>query len=487
LATGVSADFAATEAQLETRSSILRKELGFSDLVLSSILLVVIPDFFGTAVKAGPAHVVLWFSAILLFFIPQALVVAHLNRLMPLEGGLYEWTRLAFNDGVGFLVAWNLWLYVVLYVASTGLVTVNYLAYAIGPTAAGLAANRWITLATSVVMIGLLMFIAQVGLRIGKWVTNAGSFLTVLTIALLALVPFLQSWRGSQPEYHPLRIVAPPLTLFSLSVFSKMTFGGLCGFEYAAIFAGESRHPARDLKRAIFITAPVIALLYIFGTSAILAYVSPDSVDVIGPIPQALSRGFAGQGFARTVVPLAILLLFTNYLSTFALNFTANSRLPMVAGWDHLLPDWFTRLHAKYKTPVNSILFLGGITIATSVVVLAGVGDQEAFELLQIWGFTFYGLAYLALFAIPLLARKERGIRPGQWLRFAATSGFAVTLLFVLLSIFPIISVKSESAYAIKTAAVLIGANVFGVFLYYFGNGKNPHTAGPRRVRGWLQ
>jgi len=150
----------------------------------------------------------------------------------------------------------------------------------------------------------------------------------------------------------------------------------------------------------------------------------------------------------------------------------------MVAGWDHLLPEWFTRLHAKHRTPVNSILFLGGVTIATSVVVLAGVGDQEAFELLQIWGFTFYGLAYLALFAIPLVAGKERGIRPGWWLRLAAASGFLVTLLFVLLSIFPIITVRSASAYAIKTAAVLIGANALGLFLYHLGSrGRSPSNA----------
>ena len=476
MATSVSAEFAATEARLETRSSALRKELGFLDLVLASILLVVIPDFFGAAVKAGPSHVVLWLFAILLFFIPQAFVVAHLNRLMPLEGGLYEWTRLAFTDGIGFLVAWNLWLYVVLYVASVGLVTVNYLAYAIGPAGVRLAANRWIVLLASVLAIGLLMSIARLGLRIGKWVTNAGSVLTVLVIALLAFMPFLHGWGGSLSAYHPLQLVAPPLTLFSLSVFSKMTFGALCGFEYAAIFAGESRNPARHLKRAILITAPLIALLYILGTSAILAYVSPESIDVIGPIPQALSRGLAGFGFARIVVPLAILLLFTNYLSTFALNFTANSRLPMVAGWDHLLPEWFTRLHAKYKTPVNSIRFLGTITIATSLVVLMGVGDQEAFALLQIWGFTFYGLAYLALFAIPLFARKERGIRPGIWLRIGAASGFLVTLLFVLLSVFPIISVRSESAYAIKTAAVLVSANALGLLLYRIGSRRAPAT-----------
>jgi amino acid transporter len=474
LATTVSGQLAAAELAVQQHSAALRKELGFPDLVLACFLLVMIPDFFGTAVKAGPAHVVLWLFAILLFFIPQAFVVAHLSRLMPLEGGLYEWARLAFNDGIGFLVAWNLWLYVVIYAASVGLVTVNYLAYAIGPAAAKIAANRVVVLSASVLMIGLMMFVARLGLRIGKWVTNTGSLLTLFVLALLALVPFVQQLRGSLPGYHPLHFVSPPLTLFSLSVFSKMTFGALCGFEYAAIFAGESRNPVRHLKRAILITAPLLALLYIFGTSAILAYVSPDAVDVIGPIPQALNRAFAGLGFARIIVPVAILLLLTNYLSTFSLNFTANSRLPMVAGWDHLLPEWFTRLHSKYRTPINSILFLGGITIATSIAVLVGVGDQEAFELLQICGFTFYGFAYLALFAVPLFARKDLGIRPGKWLRLAAASGFLVTLLFVLLSIFPIIPVKSASAYAIKTAAVLIGANVLGVLLYYFGRRARP-------------
>ncbi|HEY6267477.1 MAG TPA: APC family permease [Candidatus Acidoferrum sp.] len=478
MATTASGQLADAEAPLQQQSAALRKELGFLDLVLASILLVVVPDFFGTAVKAGPAHVVLWLLAILLFFIPQAFVVAHLNRLMPLEGGLYEWTRLAFNDRMGFLVAWNLWLYVVLYAASAGLITVNYVAYAIGPSAANMAANRWIVLAASVGTVALMMFIALLGMRVGKWVTNAGSFLTVVVIALLAIMPFLQRARGSLPAYHPLRFVAPLPTLFSLSVFIKMTFGALCGFEYAAIFAGESRNPARDLKRAILITAPLIALLYIFGTGAILAYVSPDSVDVIGPIPQALSAGFADLGFARIIVPLAILLLFTNYLSTYAISFTANTRLPMVAGWDHLLPEWFTRLHAKYKTPVNSILFLGGITLAIGGVVLVGVGDQEAFALLQTWSFTFYALAYLALFAIPLLARKKLGIRPAMWLRIAAVSGFVVTLLFVLFSVLPVISVKSESAYAVKITAVLLGANAVGLLLYRMGaRSRSPSTA----------
>ncbi len=467
----------ATGTAIQTRSAELRKELGFGDLILAQVLAVVVPDFFGTAVKAGPSHVVLWLIAILSFFIPQALLVAHLNRLVPLEGGLYEWARLAFGDRVGFLVAWNLWLFGTLYIAVIGLIATTFLAYMLGPRASSIAASGPSILIASAVCVIALVFIARVGLRVGKWVNNFGSICILVTLGVLIVMPFVALWRGSLQEYHPLRLVAPPLTLFSLSVFSKMTFGALTSFEYVAIFAGEARNPARDYTRSIRVSAPVIALLYILGTSAILAFVSPDAVDVIGPIPQALRNGAGSFGIARIVALVAILLLFGNYLSNFSLNFSANTRLPMVAGWDHLLPEWFTRLHPKHRTPVNSILFVGGVALAAATVALVGVGPEEAYELLLTWSFTFYGLAYLAMFAIPLLARKESDLRPKLWLRLAAVSGFLVTLLFVVLSVFPIISVKSPSAYAIKSTAVLVGANAFGFLFYHFGKRTGTDTA----------
>jgi amino acid transporter len=176
------------------------------------------------------------------------------------------------------------------------------------------------------------------------------------------------------------------------------------------------------------------------------------------------------------IVPVAIFLLLANYLSTFSLYFSGSSRLPMAAGWDHLLPSWFSRLHARYKTPVNSILFLGGATLAASIAALIGVGEQEAYELLLTWGFTFYGAAYLALFAIPLLAPKATGIRPGLALRVAAMSGFLVTLLFVALSIFPVIDVASSWRYSAKIAVVVLGANLIGWMIYRAGQRKRDST-----------
>lgn len=459
----------AAEAEVHAHSKDLRKELGLFDLVLAQFLLVIVLDFFGTAAKAGSSHVAFWLLAYVLFFIPQAMVVAHLNRIMPLEGGLYEWARLAFNDQIGFLVAWNLWLFAVLYVGVIGLVTTTFLAYALGPAAAWIASSKWLILAVSFLLIAAMMLLSALGLRVGKWLSNLGSIATLIVLALLIANPFVNLWSGRLSEYRPLHLVMPPLTVYSLSVFTKMMFGALSGFEYVAIFAGECRNPARHLTRSVLITAPFIALIYIFATSAILAFSSPETVDVVGPVPQALRLGSHSFGFAEIIVPLAIVLLFVNYPTSFSVYFSASTRLPMVAGWDHLLPAWFTRLHPKYKTPVNSILCLGTITLAGSVAALIGVGPQEAYEILLTWAFTFYGIAYLALFAIPFLSPRNRGLRPRLGLRLAALSGFLMTLLYVLLSIFPIIPVESSSHYSLKIVVVVIGGNFLGWTIYRAG------------------
>ena len=455
------------EAEVRSHSSALRRELGLVDLVFAQILLIIVPEFFGTAVKAGSAHMVLWLVAIAFFFIPHAYVVAHLNRLMPLEGGLYEWARLAFGDRIGFLTAWNMWIMQTFQVSQIGLVTTTYLSYAMPGTV-------WIArpvaiVTASVALIGFMMLIARLGLSVGKWISNAGSVFTIFVLTVLIFLPYFHRWHGSLHAGHAFSLLLPPMTLFSVSVFSKMTFGALSGFEIVATVAGESHNPARNIARSIIFAAPIIALFYVFGTSGILAFVSPGDVDVIGPIPQALRNGFALFGAVLPIVSVAILLLLLNYLCSYTFYFSANTRLPMVAGWDHLLPGWFTRLHPKYRTPVNSIFFMGGVALATSIAVLIGSGNQESFILLQTWTWTLYGLTYLVKFAIPLVSAKEKGLRPRRWLQLGSVAGFLVTLLYVLLSIDPVIPVASKVAYLLKVVVVVVGANFLGWMIYRAG------------------
>src|SRR5438445_12889129 len=126
-------EFQQEEQRVEARSATFKKELGLTDLVLTQILFIVGLPWVGVAAKQGPAHVVLWLAAIVLFYLPSAAVVAHLNRAMPLEGGLYQWAKLGFNELTGFMVAWNLWLFAILNTSETGLQVTQYVQYAFGP------------------------------------------------------------------------------------------------------------------------------------------------------------------------------------------------------------------------------------------------------------------------------------------------------------------------------------------------------------------
>jgi amino acid transporter len=466
----------ASAQSVRSHSAELKKELGLGDLILTQILYVVGSHWVGTAAKLGNSQIAFWLLAVVFFYAPLAAVIIYLNRIMPLEGGLYQWAKLGFNDFVGFLVGWNLWLYIILFMSSQGMSIATNVAYAFGVDS--IAGNKWFIMLVTCTLVAFLIIVTTLGLGVGKWFQNAGGVVQIIIFGTLILIPFASVRSGALHAYHPLAMALPAVSLFSLNIFGKMSFGALSGFEYVAILAGECKGPARSIGRSVLIAAPIVGLMFILGTSAILAYLSPDQVDLVAPIPQVLSIAFHRFAWAGVIGPLVILLLVGRQLGACTLAVAGSTRLPMVAGWDHLLPQWFSKLHPRYKTPVNSILFVAAMILVTGLASLAGVGQQEAFQILDNSSGIFYSLTYLAMFALPLIGMRKAGARPAWWLRFAAVSGFAVTLLYSVLSIFPIIQVASPLAFSAKVGGVIVGANLVGAALYRLekrnDSGTNP-------------
>jgi glutamate:GABA antiporter len=460
------------ERDVEARSAVFKKELGLFDLVLAQVVFVVGTIWVGWAAKLGYDQNVFWLLAIVTYYLPLAAAVIFLNRLAPLEGGLYQWAKLAFNDFVAFMVAWNLWVFAISILAGIGLVVTTNFSYAIGPAGAWMREHRILITIISVLLVIGVVLAALRGLKLGKWVQNAGGVMLLITFAALILLPLLGVVRGTIGEYRPFVFQLPSLTAYNINVASKLALGGLAGFEYIAILAGETKAPARNFGRSVIIAAPIIAVMFILGTSSVLAFVSPDKVDLISPIPQVLTIGFGSSGWVGTVVSIAILGVVVRQIALMSIYFAGNTRLPMVAGWDRLLPAWFTRLHPTYKTPINSILFVGAVTLALGLLSLTGVGVQEAFQLLDNAGGVFYASTYLVLFAIPLAGMKAFGVRAPWWLKIACASGFLVSVVYICFTIIPIISVESRLTFALKIVATVVLANAVGVTIYTLGKRK---------------
>jgi amino acid transporter len=426
----------------------------------------------GVAAKQGPSHVVLWLLAAALFYVPSAFVVIYLNRTMPLEGGLYQWAKLGFSDLVGFIVAWNLWLFAILNTSEIGLQLTQYIVYIAGPQSEHLAEDPLFIGGVNLFVIAVLVVITIIGLGVGKWVHKFGGALMVLTFATIIILPILNWFNGSITEYKPVTFALPVWNVMTFNLLGKMGFGAFGGFEYVAIHAGEARDPVRSISRSVIIAAPIIAIMFILGTSAVLMLIPQDQIDLIAPVPQILNVGFGPLGGAAAIGMLAIVALLSIRLAQSSVQFGGNTRLPMVAGWDDLLPGWFTRLHEKDRTPVNSILFVGAATFFMSVVGLIGVGKQEAFQILWNAAGLFYALTYVVMFAIPIFGLKNAAERPSTLIKVFAASGLLMTLLYIALSVVPIINVDDRALFAAKIGGLIIITNLIGGAIYFVSTRK---------------
>jgi glutamate:GABA antiporter len=453
----------------------LQRQLGLRDLVLAQVLCVVGSGWVGVAAGLGRAQALTWLAAMLLFYFPMAAVVIGLNRIMPLEGGLYVWAHRAFGGLGGFLTAWNLWVYGIAVTAAILYAIPTELAYLIGPRAAWLPENHFASLGIVGFIIAAVTLAAIRGLEWGKWIHNIGGLAMITAFVGLILLPAWALWRqrsGHQGIDHGMEFAfaLPPRNLRSMALFGQMLVGALSGLEYIAIFAGESRQPARSITRSVWIASPIICLMFILGTASVVAFATPGHIDFIAPIPQTMRIALGDTGVGNLLAMAAILLVQLRLLGAASYIFTGATRLPMAVGWDHLLPVWFTRLHPQFKTPANSIVCIAGLVMLLLVLASVGVHAQEAFQVLSNASLTHYELMYMAMFAIPLVGIGSlRQLLPG-WLKWVSLAGFSASLFSLLTSVFPFVDVVNPLGYAAKIAGTVVMSNLVALFFYRLRN-----------------
>lgn len=83
------------------------------------------------------------------------------------------------------------------------------------------------------------------------------------------------------------------------------------------------------------------------GTACVLVFTRPGDIDLISPITQVLNRGMQWAGLSGSANSLVASLIVITLIGQALLSFNSCARLPLVAGWDHLLPSWFTVLLPK--------------------------------------------------------------------------------------------------------------------------------------------
>ena len=456
-----------------SESHTLKRQLTLRDLTLTQIMTVVGSSWVGVAAGLGRAQAVAWISAMALFYVPMAVSVYFLNREMPLEGGLYVWARRAFGDAGGFMTAWNIWTYGLAITATILFQVPTELAFLLGPSGAWIPENHVAVYSLLGLLLGAMVWSARRGLSLGKWIHNLSGAALLIVFALLIATP-AWAWMHHEPiQYAPLAMQMPKHDMVSLALLGQL-FGALCGLEYIAIMAGETRDPSRNIGRSVVIASPVICAMFLFGTGAVVAFheMHPAvAINYIAPIPQTLRLALGSAGGASSVATLAILLLQVRILGAASFIFTGVVRLPMAAGWDHLIPTWFTRLHPRYRTPVNSIGVATVVVACFMVFASLGVKAAEAFQVLNGAASEMYSLAYLAMFLIPMCGVAGLRRRFPRWVAVTSVAGFVATVFCFVLTAYPFVDVVNPVAYAGKILGTTAVANGVGYGFYRWRRG----------------
>ncbi|HET9803894.1 MAG TPA: APC family permease, partial [Candidatus Acidoferrum sp.] len=444
--------------------SLLCREMGFWDVLLFNIATVLGPRWIAAAAHNGTSSISLWLLAAVLFFVPMALVINELSSRFPEEGGLYVWSKEAFGDFHGFVAGWTYWVYTIFYFPGLLLASAAMSAYVLGGKGAELAQDRTFLLAGSLVLLLIAVVLNIIGLNIGKWLQNAGGVATYVPLLILVVVASVLWLKNGSVTHYTWQNIKPTWNWDTVNFWSQIAFA-FTGLELVSAMSGEIRDPRRTLPRALIAAAALIAAMYIIGTISLLSLVPAGDVDpksgvfhaiTIGSI--ALKVGFVGV--------LAALLVTVGNAGGVGSTVAGIARVPFVVGIDRYLPKAFGKIHPKWRTPYISIIVQAVLSAAVLLLSQINETTRGAYQVVVDITIILYFIPFLYMFgaAIKLASRPDRKTNPhavlipggkvGVWI--ACGLATSVTLLSIIVSVFPPGDSSSRSLFVVKVAGTTI-------------------------------
>jgi amino acid transporter len=447
----------------------LKRGLGLRDLVLFNLVAIVGISWVATGAKAGPGSITLWLLAALLFFIPQGLAVIQLAADMPDEGGIYSWTRKQLGELHGFVCGWCYWINNVLYYPTLLLGAAVFATFIIGRGESGLADNWTYVLPFTVIGLGVAVGLNIVGIATGKWLQNIGGLGVFLPGIVLVALGAYRITSGIPANTMTLGELKPDLSnLPMLNLWATIAFA-FAGLELSSTMASEIKDAQRNLPRSIYVTAPIVALVYIIGTCSMLWLVPRDQINVVAGPLQAIANGMGRNGW--WIVTLIALFLTVARIGAVGAWLVGSSRVAFVVGLDRYFPEAFSRIHPRWRTPHVAILVQGVIAVFFLLLSVLGKGTtvETAFLILIDMSLLIYFVPYLYLFVCFVVHcwKRDRtmlvvpGGRTGALL--AGISGFGITLFAMVVAMFPPPGTSEVWLHELKLAGgavLLVGAGL---------------------------
>ncbi|KAG7176118.1 Y+L amino acid transporter 2-like 9 [Homarus americanus] len=340
----------------------LKKELGLLEGVAIILGIIIGSGIFispkGVLQETGSVGMSLtvWVLCGLLSMI-GALCYAELGTSIPKSGGDYAYINTAFGSLPSFLFLWDANL---IFVPTTNAIMgLTFAKYVIQPFFPDCNIPDSAVRLIAALSITFLTFINCWNVRLTTklqdafMVTKIGALLIVIIAGMVHLFMgntqnFNNAFEGTSTEPGQIAVS------FYSGIFSY------AGWNYLNFMTEELKNPFVNLPRAIYISLPVVTLVYVLANVAYLAVLTPTALlasDAIAVVCAVIDPHCHVHNFMDDVTP-------TTELPTTAIIYVPLfNRLCFVGARQGHFPDCLALINYKCNTPTTSLVFLGLLSL----------------------------------------------------------------------------------------------------------------------------
>ncbi|RWO01216.1 amino acid permease [Mesorhizobium sp.] len=288
------------------------------------------------------------------------LTFAKLARLAPATGGPYAYTRLAYGDFPGFLVAWGYWISIwaslpVIAIALAGSVVDLF------PILRG----RTMIVVFTLGAIWVVVLINLRGVKAAGLVSQVMTYAKLVPFGAVAVIGLLYIDTSHFSEFNP---SGQPL-LQATAALAPLTMFAFLGLESATVPAGDVRNPERTIPRSTVLGIVIAATLYVFGTIVVMGVLPRhELVHSLSPFSDAARAMWGPAG--EISISIAVILSSIGALNGWTLLM---GQVPMAAARDGLFPPLFGNL-SQQNVPAIGIVV--SAVLATLLILVQAIGAE---------------------------------------------------------------------------------------------------------------
>ncbi|XP_076011400.1 asc-type amino acid transporter 1 [Genypterus blacodes] len=409
----------------------LKKEIG-----LLSACAIIIGNIIGSGIFISPKGVLEHAGSVGLSLIVWVLgggicalgsmCYAELGVTIPKSGGDYSYVTEIFGGLVGFLLLWSAVL--IMYPTTLAVIALTFSNYVLQPAFQNCLPPY---MATRLLATTCILFLTWVNCSSVRWATRIQDVFTVgklLALGLIIVVGLVQICRGYYYDLQPsvaFEFSQDPSVGQIALAFLQASFA-YSGWNFLNYVTEEVVEPRKNLPRAIYISIPLVTLVYTLTNIAYFSSMTPE--ELLASNAVAVTFGEKLLGMFSWVMPISVALSTFGGINGYLFT---SSRLCFSGAREGHLPYLLAMIHLKNCTPIPALLLC-----CTATIVILCIGETH--NLINYVSFINY-LSYGVTIAALLYLRKKkpnlyRPIKVNMLIPISYLLFWAVLLCFSLYS-----------------------------------------------------